>query len=173
MHNFLHALSLHVIVQCITVMNIISASSKEPGGKHSTQRYGRAVHNCKIILQRVKQRSRTQSVLHQRISRLQKCKAVHWNSGIKHTRFGHVAWPRAQLLGQSVSLKFSLETRLESESFEPLIYFLAFLVQKLWSKINKLINYLISQIFLLTYIIIFEPETPAGHPKYQKTRIVA
>ena len=43
----------------------------------------------------------------------------------------HVAWPRAQLLGQSVSLKFSLETRLESESFEPLIDFLAFLVQKL------------------------------------------
>jgi len=28
----------------------------------------------------------------------------------------HVARPRAQLLGQSVSLKFSLETRLESES---------------------------------------------------------
>ena len=50
------------------------------------------------------------------------------------------AWPGAQPLGQSVSLKFSLETRLESESFEPLIDFLAFLVQKLWSKINKLIN---------------------------------
>jgi len=32
---------------------------------------------------------------------------------------------------------------------------------------------MISQIFLLTYIIFFEPETPAGHPKYQKTRIVA
>jgi len=43
----------------------------------------------------------------------------------------HVAWPRAQLLGQSVSLKFSLETRLESEFFEPLIDFLASLVQKL------------------------------------------
>ena len=27
--------------------------------------------------------------------------------------------------------------------------------------------------FLLTYITTFEPETPAGHPKYQKTRIVA
>jgi len=26
---------------------------------------------------------------------------------------------------------------------------------------------------LLTYIRTFEPETPAGHPKYQKTRIVA
>ena len=35
-------------------------------------------------------------------------------------------------------LKFSLETR--SESFEPLMDFLTFLVQKLRSKINKLIN---------------------------------
>jgi len=43
----------------------------------------------------------------------------------------HVTWPRAQPLGQSVSLKFPLETRLESETFEPLIDFLAFLVQKL------------------------------------------
>jgi len=51
-----------------------------------------------------------------------------------------------------------------------------FLVQRLRSKINKLIklsNQLISQKFLLTYIIIFEPESPAGHPKYQKTQIVA
>jgi len=32
---------------------------------------------------------------------------------------------------------------------------------------------MIKQILLLTYIITFEPETPAGHPKYQKTRIVA
>jgi len=84
----------------------------------------------------------------------------------------HFAWPRAQPLGQSVSLKFLLEIRLESESFEPLINFLAFLVQKLWSKINKLINYLISQIFLLLYIITFELETSPGHPKYQKTQIV-
>jgi len=56
----------------------------------------------------------------------------------------HVAWPRAQPLGQSVSLQFSLETRFESESFKPLIDFLVFLGQKLWSKINKLINYPIS-----------------------------
>jgi len=56
----------------------------------------------------------------------------------------HVAWPRAQPLGPSVSLKFSLETRLQSTSFEPLIDFLAFPVQKLWSKINKLMNELIS-----------------------------
>jgi len=26
---------------------------------------------------------------------------------------------------------------------------------------------------LLTYITTFAPETPAGYPKYQKTRIVA
>ena len=56
----------------------------------------------------------------------------------------HVSWPRAQPLGQRISLKFSLETRLESKSFELLIGSLAFLVQKLWSETNKLINYLIS-----------------------------
>jgi len=54
-----------------------------------------------------------------------------------------------------------------------LIDFLMFLVQKLWSKINKIINYLISLIFLLPNIITFEPETPAGRQKYLKTRIVA
>jgi len=43
----------------------------------------------------------------------------------------HVTWPKGQLLGQSVLLKFTSETRLESESFEALIDFLAFLVQKL------------------------------------------
>jgi len=52
----------------------------------------------------------------------------------------HVTWPKAKPLGQSISLKFSLETRLKSESFEPLINFPVFLVQKLWSKINKLIS---------------------------------
>jgi len=56
----------------------------------------------------------------------------------------HVTWPRAQPLCQSISLKFWLETRLESESFKPLIDFLAFVVRKLWSKINELINYLIN-----------------------------
>ena len=74
-----------------------------------------------------------------------------WNSF--RVILAHVSWPRAQPLGRSVSLKFSLETRIESESFEPLIDFLAFLDQKLRSKINKLVNYLISQIFLLVWII--------------------
>ena len=39
-----------------------------------------------------------------------------------------VAW--SQTLDGSISLKFFLETRLKSESFEPLIDFLAFLVKK-------------------------------------------
>ena len=42
----------------------------------------------------------------------------------------HVTWAGGQPLDESISLKFSLEIRLESESFEPLIDFLAFLVQK-------------------------------------------
>jgi len=37
-------------------------------------------------------------------------------------------WPRAQPLSPSISLKFSLETRLEFKSFEALIDFLAFMV---------------------------------------------
>jgi len=43
----------------------------------------------------------------------------------------HVTWPKAQALGQTILLMFSLETRLESESFVPLMEFLAFLVKKL------------------------------------------
>jgi len=43
-------------------------------------------------------------------------------------------------LDGSISLKFLLETRLECESFEPLIDFLGFQVQKLWPKNNKIIN---------------------------------
>jgi len=58
----------------------------------------------------------------------------------------------AQLLDGSISLKFSMETSLESESVEPLIDFLAFLVQKLRPKINKIINY---QIFDLFVILLF------------------
>jgi len=44
---------------------------------------------------------------------------------------------------RSILLKLSIETTLESKSFETLIDFLAFLLQKLWPKINKTINYLI------------------------------
>jgi len=43
----------------------------------------------------------------------------------------HVTWPRAQPPNENISLKFLLETRLESEYFEPLIDFLGFRVQKL------------------------------------------
>ena len=65
----------------------------------------------------------------------------------------HITWPRAQTLDRSISLKFSLGTRLESESFKPLIDLLTFLVQSLWSKNNKFINYLISG--LIAYFVVF------------------
>jgi len=55
------------------------------------------------------------------------------------TILAHVTWRKAQLIDGNILLKFTLETRLESESFEPLIDFLAFLVQKLWPKVNKII----------------------------------
>jgi len=48
-----------------------------------------------------------------------------------------VTWPWAQPQGGSISLKFLLETKQESESFESLIGFLAFLVQKLWPTNNN------------------------------------
>jgi len=40
------------------------------------------------------------------------------------------------VLDGTISLKFSMETRLESGSFESLIDFLAFLVQKLWPNLK-------------------------------------
>jgi len=46
-----------------------------------------------------------------------------------------VTWAQPQ--EGSISLKYLLETWLESQSFEPLIGFLAFLVQKLWPKNNR------------------------------------
>ena len=50
-----------------------------------------------------------------------------------------VCWPWVQLQDGRISLKFLLKTTLESESFEPLIVFLVFLVQKLRPRNNKLI----------------------------------
>jgi len=46
-----------------------------------------------------------------------------------------------------------METRLAYESFETLIDFLAFLIQKLWPKINKITNYLIMG--LITQFFVF------------------
>ena len=60
----------------------------------------------------------------------------------------HVIWPRVQPLDRSILLKFPLETRLESQTLEPLIDFLTFLVQKLWLS-NKSVNYLIMGSLLL------------------------
>jgi len=55
-------------------------------------------------------------------------------------------WQQAQPLDKSISLKFLVETRLESESFQLLINILAFQVQHLRFKINKLIIYLIDSL---------------------------
>ena len=51
-----------------------------------------------------------------------------------------------------ISLKFLLETRLESKFFEHLISFLAFLIQQLWPKNNKPINYLIMGLINLLFL---------------------
>jgi len=75
------------------------------------------------------------------------CKTLFWGSFLRvslyasiYSRFlailAHVTWPWAQLQDRSILLEFLLETRLESKVFEPLISFLAFLVQKPWPKNN-------------------------------------
>ena len=48
--------------------------------------------------------------------------------------------PRPKLLDSSISLKFLLETRLKSKSFDSLDNLLGFRVQKLLSKLNKVIS---------------------------------
>jgi len=48
--------------------------------------------------------------------------------------------PRPKPLDGSISLKFLLETRLQSESFDNLDDLLGFRVQKLWYKILKLLT---------------------------------
>ena len=48
--------------------------------------------------------------------------------------------PGLQLVDGIFWLNFLLETKIDSKSFEPLIGFLAFLVQNLWDKNNKIIN---------------------------------
>jgi len=55
-----------------------------------------------------------------------------------------IIWVGYQTLGptqrSNLLTQVFLETRLKSESLEPFIAFLVFVVQKLWLKINKLIN---------------------------------
>ena len=48
--------------------------------------------------------------------------------------------PRRQPLSGSISLKFLLETRLQSESFDTLDDLLGFQVQALWSKLIKIFD---------------------------------
>ena len=73
LHIILHALSLVVVVQCVTGINInyISASSSETGEKHSNQRYNAAIYTvtAKISGNALKDGSRT--MLSQRSSKLQ------------------------------------------------------------------------------------------------------
>jgi len=47
--------------------------------------------------------------------------------------------PGPKPLDGNISLKFVLENRLEHESFQPLIDFLGFWIQKLWSENSKII----------------------------------
>jgi len=59
MHIILHALSLFVVAQCVTVMNINYQRSKLGDWskvQHSTVNAKTEVHNCKIIRQRVEPR---------------------------------------------------------------------------------------------------------------------
>ena len=53
--------------------------------------------------------------------------------------FGHLDLA-LQLLDGSISLKFLLETRLQSETFDTLDDLLRFRVQKLWSKLVKIFD---------------------------------
>jgi len=97
---------------------------------------------CAWAVQGLKRISQSSSLLSKKIFWLGVVHFCEWRH--KWSSFwailAHVTWLRAQPLGQSILLKISLETRLKS--FKTLIDFIAFLVQKLWSKINKLINYL-------------------------------
>jgi len=53
---------------------------------------------------------------------------------------------------RSILFKFSLETRQESESFEPLVAFLVFMVRLLWPENNKMINFLIMVLIILFFL---------------------
>jgi len=62
-------------------------------------------------------------------------------NGVVLNRFGplHLALGPNRLDG-SISLQFLLETRLQSECFDTLINLLVFLVQTLWSIVNKVVT---------------------------------
>jgi len=63
--------------------------------------------------------------------------------------------PGPQMLDVIFWLIFWLETGLKSESFEPLMDFLRFCVQKLCPNNNTLINYLIRG--LINCFVVFRP----------------
>jgi len=53
---------------------------------------------------------------------------------------GPLTWPGGQRLDCSISLKFLLETRLQSESFDTLDDLLGFRVEKLWPEVMKIFD---------------------------------
>jgi len=79
MHIFLHPLSLLVVAQCVTVMNINNYQRSRLGDRGKTALNAKTEQfiTAKISGNALKQGSRTQSVLRQRSSQLQKRKAAH------------------------------------------------------------------------------------------------
>jgi len=80
MYIILHALSLLVVVQYVTVMNINYQPSKledRSETQHSTLRQSISSITAKISGNALKQGSRTHSILSQSSSQLQKYKAAH------------------------------------------------------------------------------------------------
>ena len=68
-----------------------------------------------------------------------------WGCGFFVTSTFRPPWPTSpgpgpKLFDSSISLKFLLETRLQSESFDTFDDLLGFKVQKLWFKINKILD---------------------------------
>jgi len=68
----------------------------------------------------------------------------------------HVTWPWAQPLDESILLQFSLETKLESESFETLIDFLKFVLKTLRSE-TVLFNLFVIMEPLNTFALVWNP----------------
>jgi len=88
MHIFLHALSLHVIVQCITVMNIISGSALQVRRLEESTTLNAKTEQCisaklsgNELNRGVEHTQGYVSAFHDR-----KNKAAHCNSGVKHTQ---------------------------------------------------------------------------------------
>jgi len=78
------------------------------------------------------------------------CEWRHKWSSFRHF-WSTSSGPGPKLLDSSILLKFLLETRLKSESFETLGDLLGFQVEKLWPKKNKIINTIIRKFIILLF----------------------